>query len=189
MSATTVTEYKGRQIFVVSWFKCFIQFSDASEDNCVMLLLEGRASQKKQQTGLTHDIGEIFLRFPPHCTRRLQPLDVAFTKPLSTYDDSAVTTWLWTRPKCKSHSEWWILRYSLHSIWNLDNDSTANRSLQFDLYTRRLCTYVHAYIHNSCIGLGLPPGTRFLFFPQHPDRLWGPPSDWILGAGSPGVKW
>ena len=31
---------------------------------------------------------------PPHCTHRLQPLDVAFMKPLSSYYDEAVRNWL-----------------------------------------------------------------------------------------------
>ena len=35
---------------------------------------------------------------PPHCTHRLQPLDVAFMEPLSSYYDEAVKIWLHSHP-------------------------------------------------------------------------------------------
>jgi hypothetical protein len=45
------------------------------------------------------DNGVVLLFFQPHCTHRLQPLNVAFMKPLSTYYGSAVTTWLCIHPE------------------------------------------------------------------------------------------
>lgn len=43
---------------------------------------------------IARDNGVVLLCFPPHCTHRLQPLDVAFMKPLSTYYDRETTNWL-----------------------------------------------------------------------------------------------
>lgn len=35
---------------------------------------------------------------PPHCTHRMQPLDVSFYGPLKTYFNQEVTTWLKSHP-------------------------------------------------------------------------------------------
>jgi hypothetical protein len=84
----------------LSWFKRFIQFSRASKNNYVLLLLDGHASHTKtfQLIDLARGNRVVLLCSPPRCTDCLQPLDAAFMKPLSTYCDSAVTTWLRAHP-------------------------------------------------------------------------------------------
>ncbi|CAH1969809.1 unnamed protein product [Acanthoscelides obtectus] len=47
---------------------------------------------------LAKEHGIIMLCFPPHCTHRLQPLDVSFMGPLSTFYSQEVKTWLRTNP-------------------------------------------------------------------------------------------
>lgn len=59
------------------WFKKCIMFSRASQ---------------------TH---RVLLCFPPHCTHKLLPLDVAFIKPLSVYYCDKVKKWL--REHAKDH--------------------------------------------------------------------------------------
>lgn len=86
-------------IFVL-WFKRFIQFSGASKDNPVLLLLDGHATHTKniELIDLARENGVVIICFPPHCTHRLQPLDVSFMKPLSIYYDQAATAWLRSNP-------------------------------------------------------------------------------------------
>jgi hypothetical protein len=37
-------------------------------------------------------------------------------------------------------------------------------------------------------GAGVPVGYKIFTSPYRPDRLWGPPSQWVLGALTPEVK-
>lgn len=83
-----------------TWFKQFIQFSGATPNNHVLLLLDGHVShtQNLEVIDLARKNGVIILCFPPHCTHKLQPADVAFMRPLSTYYDHAVSGWLRSHP-------------------------------------------------------------------------------------------
>ncbi|KAF0684221.1 Pogo transposable element with KRAB domain, partial [Aphis craccivora] len=78
------------------WLKKFIQFTHASKNNPVLLLLDGHATHTKNINliNLARENGVVMLCFPPHCTHRLQPLDVGVIKPISTYYDPEVTNWL-----------------------------------------------------------------------------------------------
>lgn len=82
------------------WFLKFISFTGASINNRVLLLLDGHVSHTKNIDVIdkARENGVIILCFPPHCTHRLQPADVAFMRPLSAYYDSAATAWLRSHP-------------------------------------------------------------------------------------------
>ncbi|XP_014212661.1 tigger transposable element-derived protein 4-like [Copidosoma floridanum] len=69
------------------WFIKFIEFSKASLENPVLLILDGHCSHVKnlEVAELGKEKGIIVLCFPPHCTHRMQPLDVGFMKPLNYY--------------------------------------------------------------------------------------------------------
>uniref|UniRef100_A0ABD2WW56 DDE-1 domain-containing protein n=1 Tax=Trichogramma kaykai TaxID=54128 RepID=A0ABD2WW56_9HYME len=69
------------------WFVKFIEFTRASKDDPVLLLLDGHSSHTKnlKVVDMARDNGVHILCFPPHCSHRLQPLDVYFMKPLSQY--------------------------------------------------------------------------------------------------------
>lgn len=84
----------------MSWFKRFITFSRATKESPVLLLLDGHATHTKnlELIDLARESGVILLCFPPHCTHRLQPLDVSFMKPLSTYYGDEVKSWLRAHP-------------------------------------------------------------------------------------------
>jgi hypothetical protein len=87
------------EIFM-SWFKRFITFSRATKETRVMLLLDGHATHTKNLDliDLARDNGVILLCFPPHCTHRMQPLDVSFMKLLSTYYADSMKSWLRSHP-------------------------------------------------------------------------------------------
>lgn len=66
----------------------------------MLLLLDGHVRHTKslEVIELARKNGVIMLCFPPHCTHRLQPLDVTFMKPLSVYYDKAASNWLRSHP-------------------------------------------------------------------------------------------
>lgn len=82
------------------WFKKFVSWSRASKENMVLLLLDDHMSHTKNIKVIDYarDNGVVILCFPPHCTHRLQPLDVGFMKPLSTYYSEEVKKWLRVHP-------------------------------------------------------------------------------------------
>lgn len=84
----------------ILWLKRFIEWSHASKEDPVLLLLDGHATHVKsiEVIDLARENGVVLLCFPPHCTHRLQPLDVGFMKPLSTYYSNEVKKWLRAHP-------------------------------------------------------------------------------------------
>jgi len=64
------------------------------------LFTDGHSTHTKsiELINLARDNGVILLCFPPHCTHRLQPLDVGLMKPLSVYYDKEITNWLRSHP-------------------------------------------------------------------------------------------
>ncbi|XP_016845893.1 uncharacterized protein LOC107982227 [Nasonia vitripennis] len=78
------TGYMQTEIFA-RWFKKFIEFSHAKPEDPVLLLLDGHASHVKnlEVIEMAKEHGVKILCFPPHCTHKMQPLDVGFMGPLS----------------------------------------------------------------------------------------------------------
>lgn len=83
-----------------AWFKKFVEWSRPTKESPVLLLLDGHFTHTKNLEVIDHarENGVVLLCFPPHCTHRLQPLDVSFMKPLSTFYDHEVSGWLRTNP-------------------------------------------------------------------------------------------
>lgn len=88
-----------KEIFL-NWFEKFIAFSNPSKENPVLLLLDGHATHTKNLELIQRakDKGVVLLCFPPHTTHRLQPLDVSFMSPMSTYYTSEVQRWMQQHP-------------------------------------------------------------------------------------------
>lgn len=82
------------------WFKKFLDFSSPKPDKPVLLLLDGHASHTKslELINLARERNVILLCFPPHCTHRLQPLDVSLMAPLATFYEQEVRKWLINHP-------------------------------------------------------------------------------------------
>lgn len=83
-----------KHIFI-AWFRKFIEIANPSEDRPVLLLLDGHATHTKsvELIDLARQHHVVLLCFPPHCTHRMQPLDVALMAPLSTYYSQEVAKW------------------------------------------------------------------------------------------------
>lgn len=84
----------------MKWFESFIIFSKATKESPVLLLLDGHSTHTKNLDLIlrARENGVILLCFPPHTSHRIQPLDVSFMKPLSTFYEHEVRTWLRSNP-------------------------------------------------------------------------------------------
>lgn len=93
------TGWMNSELFL-KWLKMFVQFTKASKDNVVLLIFDGHSTHTKSMPLIDYarDNGVIMLCLPPHCSHRLQPLDIAFMKPLSGYYEEETRKWLRTNP-------------------------------------------------------------------------------------------
>ncbi|KAJ8967108.1 hypothetical protein NQ317_006989 [Molorchus minor] len=91
---------KKQQEFELDGLKNLLNFRMREKEAPVLLLLDGHASHTKnlEVIDLAREKGVILLCFPPHCSHRLQPLDVAFMRPLSLYYEDEVRKWLRSNP-------------------------------------------------------------------------------------------
>lgn len=83
-----------KEIFI-KWFKRFLTKANPSAEKPVLLLLDGHATHTKSidLINMARENNVVLLCFPPHCTHRMQPLDVAFMAPLSTYYGEEARKW------------------------------------------------------------------------------------------------
>lgn len=87
-----------KEIFV-QWLEHFVHYTKASQQNKVLLLLDGHNSHKSLEVlEYAKENGVFLFCFPAHCTHRLQPLDVGFFAPLQTYYGQQIQTWLKQNP-------------------------------------------------------------------------------------------
>ena len=86
-------------IFIL-WFKHFIKHTHPSKEDPVLLVLDGHVTHTKNLALI--ELAEAnfvtLLVLPPHCTHKLQPLDVAMMKPLNTYFTQSIETYLRNNP-------------------------------------------------------------------------------------------
>lgn len=83
----------------LKWMQHFIKHAKPSKDTKALLLLDGHSSHKNLDV-LTYakENGIIIFCFPPHCTHKLQPLDVSFFGPLNTFYNQELNIWLRNHP-------------------------------------------------------------------------------------------
>lgn len=84
----------------VKWLEHFIKHVKPSVNEKVLLLLDGHTTHSKnlKAINLARENGVLLLQLPGHTTHRLQPLDIAIFKPLQTFYDQAIATWLRCNP-------------------------------------------------------------------------------------------
>ena len=82
------------------WFDHFIAFAKPTPAKPILLNLDGHSTHTKKIAVIDKARGSNIqiLCLPPHCTHRMQPLDVTLMKPLSLYYDEAVRIWLRGHP-------------------------------------------------------------------------------------------
>lgn len=83
----------------LKWLKHFSRFAQPLPEKKVLLLVDGHSSHKSLEVLEYAKHNNIILFcFPPHCTHRLQPLDVTFYGPLTSYYNQAIRRWLVNNP-------------------------------------------------------------------------------------------
>lgn len=82
------------------WLKHFIETAKPNKERNILLLLDGPSCHCKHLEALllAREHGVILLQLPGHTTHRLQPLDVAFFKPMKTFYTQATEKWLNCNP-------------------------------------------------------------------------------------------
>ncbi|XP_065561220.1 uncharacterized protein LOC136027698 [Artemia franciscana] len=76
------TTWINEELFVV-WSKHFAQFTHASNDNKMLLILDNRSTHYSAEARDTcKEKGIVMVSLPPHTSHRFQPLDEVFYSPL-----------------------------------------------------------------------------------------------------------
>lgn len=77
----------------------FIKHTLSSKENPTLLLMDNHESHLSLEgLDLCKENGVTILTIPPHCTNKLQPLDVGILKPFHTLYNSAVDSWMMAHP-------------------------------------------------------------------------------------------
>ena len=82
------------------WFDHFLQHAHPTAENPVLLILDGHKTHTSNwdviDKAMKHNVSILCL--PPHCSHRLQPLDISFVKPMNTFYSHEVEKWLRIHP-------------------------------------------------------------------------------------------
>lgn len=83
-----------KQADFVNYMRHFIQYSHSSLENPTLLLIDNHSSHLSVEAlDLATENGITLLSFPPHCSHKLQPLDVSVYGPVKTYYAQDVDDW------------------------------------------------------------------------------------------------
>ena len=95
IQANNQSGWMTKDSFIV-WLKHFIDFIGCSQSRIALLILDGHSTHTKSIEAITiaRENGLHVICLPPHCTHRLQPLDVTCMKPLSTAFARESQLWL-----------------------------------------------------------------------------------------------
>lgn len=77
----------------------FIKHMNVSKENPALLLIDNHESHLSVQSiNLAKEHGLVIVTFPPHCSHKLQPLDISIYGPLKCYYNSGCNDWLLNHP-------------------------------------------------------------------------------------------
>lgn len=82
------------------WFDHFLSHAKPTAEDPALLILDGHLSHTKNLDVVlkARDNHVTILCLPPHCTHKLQPLDVGVMYPLSVYHNQALEKWMNNNP-------------------------------------------------------------------------------------------
>ena len=108
------------EIFV-KWFKHFLKSTGATKENPVLLILDGHSTHtmNMEVIDLARANGVVLLCLPPHCSHKMQPLDVSFMKPLSIYYDQELEKWL------RNHPGWVVTTFQVAELFGIGYTKAA----------------------------------------------------------------
>lgn len=83
----------------IKWLKHFYQYVKPSIENPVLLILDNHSSHiSLEAISFCRENGIHLLSLPPHCSHKLQPLDVGFFGPLRSAYSQEADTWMTMNP-------------------------------------------------------------------------------------------
>lgn len=82
------------------WFDHFLHYTKPSAEDPVLLILDGHLSHTKNLDVIlkARQNHVTIICLPPHCTHKLQPLDVSVMYPLSVYHNLSLEKWMNNNP-------------------------------------------------------------------------------------------
>lgn len=89
-----------QQHIFTQWLKHFIVHVKPTEDDPVVLILDGHYSHTRnlELIEIARSCHVTIVCIPPHTSHKLQPLDLSFMSPFKTYYSQAIQSWLKTNP-------------------------------------------------------------------------------------------
>ncbi|KAJ4450254.1 hypothetical protein ANN_01673 [Periplaneta americana] len=83
-----------------SWFDHFLSHVKPSDNDPALLILDGHLTHTKNLEVISRarENHVILLTIPPHCSHKLQPLDLSFMSPLNTFCVAAIEKFLRNNP-------------------------------------------------------------------------------------------
>ena len=98
LGLATSSGWMNSELFVVV-LKHFIKHMNVSPDNPAILVMDNHESHVTLATiDTARENGLIILSFPPHCSHRMQPLDVSTYGPFKRYCNATCTDWMLSHP-------------------------------------------------------------------------------------------
>ncbi|KAJ8956832.1 hypothetical protein NQ318_014246 [Aromia moschata] len=82
------------------WFQHFIDHTKPTKSDPVLLVLDGHYSHTKNLDviNMARENFVSIVCIPPHCSHKMQPLDISFMGPLKTYYAKEIENWLRNNP-------------------------------------------------------------------------------------------
>ena len=98
LGLATPSGWMNCELFVVV-LKHFTKHMNVSKNNPAILVMDNHESHVTLQTiDTARENGLIILSLPPHCSYRMQPLDVSIYGPFKRYFNTACNDWMMTNP-------------------------------------------------------------------------------------------
>ena len=98
LALTSKTGWMSSDLFLQS-LEHIIQHTKCSKDHPILLILDNHESHVSIDViNKAKENGVILLTFPPHCSHRLQPLDVSVFSPFKSQYNRACNDWLLNNP-------------------------------------------------------------------------------------------
>lgn len=85
--------------YFVHAIRQFIKYNASSKENSSILIVDNHVNHLFiEAINLYKENGITLLTVLPHCTHKLQPLDVSLLIPFHTFYDSALDAWMMSHP-------------------------------------------------------------------------------------------
>ena len=126
----------------------FIKFMKVSKSNPGLLLVDNHISHLSiEAIDMAKENGLCLLTFPPHCSHKLQPLDIGVYGPFKRYYSSFCDSWMTSNPE-KSLSMYEVAELSGHAFQTFSPMMHFYRLL-LQIFPFSLMRLIHPLLHRQ----------------------------------------